>query len=246
MKCEDCYRVEASYGMDRATHCASCRRLRTNPLPRNFRSRMCISCGTREAIYGNARETTRPPQRCSSCAIPGQDINVKHPRCDVLECQTFVRQKGQVCARCRDDAQLTPRRYEHMLAQWLTSNGIDYTSHNACPGPSTRYRPDFVLSRHDDTSVVIIECDENQHRGYDWETERVREQRITRCFPDKTVVFIRFCPAGSFKTLRGITKCPRWCSRLVELRRVIETPSKESTVTFLFYDDDHRRRFSDG
>ena len=205
---------------------------------KNLRSRMCCECGEREALYAPEGETR--PQRCRHCMQGGgRDIDVKHPRCMVETCVTFVRSKDMMCAT---HAGLTPpkRHYERKLLDFFSEKELKFNSHNASPSPGSlcRYRPDFVFAN--ERSVVVVECDEDQHRRYDSATELKREEAIAKHFKDKYVVFIRFNPAGYFLSSLGKSKCPRWVSRchILEntLRNALSHPHTCPTRIPLFYD----------
>jgi len=59
-------------------------------------------------------------------------------------------------------------------------------------GINTRFRPDARVTRGD--RVLIVEVDENSHRGYLCEKEREREASFVAQNRSKTVVMIRFNP----------------------------------------------------
>jgi hypothetical protein len=71
--------------------------------------------------------------------------------------------------------------------------------HNKVPNGTKcgRERPDFVFKFVD--RIVILEVDENQHKSYPEECERIRMFNITQSFGGKPVFWIRYNP-DSFKS----------------------------------------------
>lgn len=209
--CASCKNVHASYGHGTtATRCASCK----EPDMRNIRSRMCGICNDHEAIYGTSR-----PDRCRECMFPG-DINVKHPRCIHDGCVTFVRSQGMACQLHRRGSRHT--RHEDRLDEYFKSKDLVYVSRNATVRRQCPLRPDFVFQDNKKDTVVIVECDENQHTGYDASEESERELKISACFPGYRVVFIRFNPSGTYTTSSGASKCPRFVARCQQLRSTLQ------------------------
>jgi hypothetical protein len=115
----------------------------------------------------------------------------------------------------------------------------------------SRRRPDVFLELL--THVVVIECDETQHRGYSCETKRMMQLFVDVAM--RPTVFIRFNPDGY--TLGGtrvngcfredivkgekvLTPLPSWEVRVQELfrafRDALEVPSRDITEIQLFYD----------
>ena len=116
----------------------------------------------------------------------------------------------------------------------------------------SRRRPDVVIELF--THVVIVECDETQHRGYSCENKRTME--LFQDFGDRPIVFIRFNPdsyrddsgtrvGGCFtldeKGSLGVCE-EEWERRVDSLVSTIQhwlgnVPTKEVTEEFLFYDN---------
>lgn len=236
MKCVTCGMTEASYGVDRPMYCTTCK---GQGKQKNFRSRMCEGCGEKEALYAFPHE--RRPRVCSKCMIPQSHINVKHPRCGAQGCDRFVRRRGYLCTNHTTSGPHRARKYEQQLLHFFQQRGLHYSTYNACPRPGSLcpYRPDFVFSG--EKVVVIVECDEDQHREYDQIKERQREDAIRACFETaKRVTFIRFCPNGLYTTPQRTSKCPRWVVRCRELERILlkamHHPEETPSTIKMYYD----------
>jgi hypothetical protein len=120
-------------------------------------------------------------------------------------------------------------------------------------GGCSKRRPDVYVDKF--THVLIIECDENQHRDTSCENKRTME--LFQDFGNRPIVFIRFNPdsyineigkkvLSSFKMHKGldvpiIREQKEWLNRLNILKETIEhwlniIPNKEVTNEYLFYD----------
>jgi hypothetical protein len=118
-------------------------------------------------------------------------------------------------------------------------------------GGCSKRRPDAVIELF--THVVIVECDETQHRGYSCENKRTME--LFQDFGDRPIVFIRFNP-DSYRDETGnrVQGCftlndkasldiceQEWGRRVDSLVSTLQywvdnVPTKEVTEEFLFYD----------
>ena len=120
-------------------------------------------------------------------------------------------------------------------------------------GGCSKRRPDCYIDKF--THVLIIECDENQHRDTSCENKRTME--LFRDFGNRPVIYIRFNPdtyvneenkkiLSSFKYHKGldvpiIRDKNEWNNRLNTLKEytnkhLISIPKKEVTAEYLFYD----------
>ena len=120
-------------------------------------------------------------------------------------------------------------------------------------GGCSKRRHDVYIDKF--THVIIIECDENQHRETSCENKRTME--LFQDFGNRPVVFIRFNPdsyineknkkiLSSFKYHKTldvpmIIEPKEWSNRLNVLKETISSwvndiPSRELTYEYLFYD----------
>jgi hypothetical protein len=113
----------------------------------------------------------------------------------------------------------------------------------------SRRRPDVCIDFG--THSVIVECDENQHRGYDCETKRMME--LFQDCGSRPIVFLRFNPDGYEEGGKKYQSCfketktqglsvdnKEFKKRMSEVVRSIESykvniPQKEVTVEQFFY-----------
>jgi hypothetical protein len=121
-------------------------------------------------------------------------------------------------------------------------------------GGCSQRRPDVYIDLL--THVIIIECDENQHKNYDTTCEIARVNELFTDFADRSIIFIRFNPdaytidnkkiPSSFKYLKkfgvpSINNKEEWNTRLQNLKESIEKhitniPTEQTTFEYLFYD----------
>ena len=186
-----------------------------------------------------------PQLGCKHCQAQYVNKTSKfYPNC--VRCHCFLNPKGYI-----------PSRYkfkEHHLRDYL-----EETFPNMSPifdkslGACSLRRPDVFIECY--THTVIVECDENQHKGSNYTCENKRMMELFQDLGSRPIVFIRFNPdsyvkdgqkvGGCFKRdpqniLRVIRK--EWKRRTKILKDTIEKhmeniPYKECTNVPLFYDD---------
>ena len=94
-----------------------------------------------------------------------------------------------VCVGCRQRM----HKKEHAVVRHLRRTIATPLKYDESPGfECTRKRPDirFEMPMHD----VIVEVDENQHRGYTESCECARISEIVGAIGGKSVVFVRYNP----------------------------------------------------
>ena len=123
-------------------------------------------------------------------------------------------------------------------------------------GGCSKRRPDVYIDKF--THIVIIECDENQHKNEEYNScENKRTMELFQDFGNRPIVFIRFNPdsyvneenkkiQSSFKMHKAldvpvIRDSNEWVCRLNVLKKTIDKwlikiPEKEITNEYLFYD----------
>jgi hypothetical protein len=184
--------VRASYGLPgkTPTHCATHRK--TGML--NSPNAKCQNC-KEQAIYGG---TALKPVRCETHKAL-DDLNlVERPcsSCGLL----YVLDANNRCETC------DPTNFQraHLAKQKALMDYLDTHGH---PGTQTdimidggacgRERPDRLFDYGD--KIVIVECDENQHKDRSPECERTRMFNIGQALGGIPVYFIRWNPDG-YKT----------------------------------------------
>jgi hypothetical protein len=122
---------------------------------------------------------------CLAHAPPGYEASIKRlcKYCDIREDVPFV------CRSCKQRS----HKKEHAVVRHLRRTIDVPFKYDESPGfECTRKRPDirFEMPTHD----VIVEVDENQHRGYEEACECARISEIVGAIGGKSVVFIRYNP----------------------------------------------------
>jgi hypothetical protein len=122
---------------------------------------------------------------CLAHAPPQYEMALKRmcKYCDIREDVPFV------CQSCRHRM----HKKEHAVVRHLRRTIDVPFVYDESPGfECTRKRPDirFETPTHD----VIVEVDENQHRGYEEQCECARISEIVGAIGGKSVVFVRYNP----------------------------------------------------
>jgi hypothetical protein len=113
---------------------------------------------------------------CVSCGL--DNVLNSNTKCYFCEPNTFLRIQKQKETRIRD---------------FLIANNIPFTQDQIPNGTECgKERPDFVI--YFKTHVIIIEVDENQHKGYACECEQIRMINLTQAFCGLPVFWIRYNP----------------------------------------------------
>jgi hypothetical protein len=190
-------------------------------------------------------------------------VNIKSKRCKEKNCDTIVHNKKYkgYCLRCFINLfpnEKVSRNYkvkENHMTDFLKEEFKEQIMvFDKQTGGCSKRRPDCYIDKF--THVVIIECDENQHKDTSCENKRTME--LFQDFGNRPVVFIRFNPdsyikdgkkiSSSFKMHKTldvpVVRDPKeWKLRLDLLKETINkflentmVPEKEITYEYLFYD----------
>jgi hypothetical protein len=189
-------------------------------------------------------------------------IDVKNKKCLSEHCDTQVTNKKYkgYCLRCFvykfPDVKISInyKVKENHMTNFIKEQFKDEVKvFDKQTGGCSRRRPDVYIDKF--THVVIIECDENQHRDTSCENKRMME--LFQDFGNRPIVFIRFNPDSyvnedgkrihsSFKMHKKldvpiIRDSKEWENRLNLLKYTINKwlniiPEKEITCKYLFYD----------
>jgi hypothetical protein len=180
--------------------------------------RACQECHQQAVLNPTTRDLTHCKQHgggnrclgpvgCTECPLGFTTQNSKRDVYDGRCVRCF-------CASFPDDPRAKRARSsvhvrEHTTTDELKKHFPDYNwvfdktfSHRTfLVGVSTRFRPDARTTQGD--RVIIIEIDEQSHRGYLCAKEREREESFVRQNRNKTVVMIRFNP-DSYTDYEGV------------------------------------------
>jgi hypothetical protein len=168
------------------------------------------------------------PVGCKECplgfSVDKGKRDVYDGRCVRCFCSSFPNDPRAARARSSVHAR------EHTTTDELKKHFPDYNwtfdktfSHRTfLVGVSTRFRPDARTTQGD--RVIIIEIDEQSHRGYLCAKEREREESFVRQNRNKTVVMIRFNP-DEYTDYEGVSH-PSCFTRATKEREVPHVPPK--------------------
>lgn len=125
---------------------------------------------------------------------------------------------------------------ETEIGKFLEENGLhpslrDHTGPCRAQSDSAR-RPDFVLKANDVPYTIVVEVDEDYHRGYPAECEVKRMQQIKDAFPEEVLYFVRYAPERIKYKEHGETRLsvilPESKALLLEcVRTIIALPKPE-------------------
>ena len=228
--------------------CEACDSLASYGIPGNKRSRC--------SRHRKPGMITRPKAKCIVCRKPafyGKHFVPRH--CEVhkaeddenlveRECMScklvMVLDKNNKCEYC-DTKRFETNRLakQNALMDYLNKHGLKGDStdiiieHGACG----RERPDRTFDFGD--KIVILECDEHQHRDRQCECEQTRMVNITQSYGGVPVYFIRWnpdhyaCPKPELITKRH----KRVADMIQEIRdNTITLPEALLSVTYMYYD----------
>lgn len=194
-------------------------------------------------------------------------VDVKHRKC--LECndtQISNKKYKGYCLRCymfKFPNETISRNYkvkEICMTDFIKEQfKEEIITFDKQTGGCSKRRPDIYIDKF--THVIIVECDENQHKNTSCENKRSME--LFRDFGNRPVIFIRFNPDAYIKNGKKMTSSfkmhktldvqmirdkKEWENRLNVLKDTItfwlkEIPEKEVTHEYLFYDVEIKNEF---
>ena len=194
-------------------------------------------CGDKQPCYTDS-ETSCMPLRCESCKLDG-DANVVERACATCGLPAVLREDFLDCDDCHAFANKKPHKAKEMLVKAILDEAeMKYLTHDRIPENAChRYRPDFLFDWG--SHVCIVECDEDQHKGYACECEQARMINLFQDQGGTPVVFVRFNP-DSYKDAGG--KKREWTAgrgaKLIELLKQLQAHPPEHVVSavYLYYD----------
>lgn len=138
------------------------------------------------ALWGSSAYTR---ERCERHRDPS-DVSVVLARCLSCGLPEVVDAAG-LCACCNPAEQRA--LFAHLDAAGLPGTSTDRVIDGGACG---RERPDRVYERAAGDLVIVLECDEHQHRGSEYtpECERARMGNVGQSFGGVPVLFVRFNP----------------------------------------------------
>lgn len=179
------------------------------------------------------------PIRCEIHKITG-DINVVERKCNSCKLMFYIREGNN----CNDCSLFFNRKInkvkENNIKLLLENNDIKFVNDKIPESGCNRYRPDFVIDFG--LNIVIVECDEDQHKSYACTCEQARMINLFQDFGGCHITFIRYNP-DSYKDNNGNRRSGSSTmnhKRLISAIKSLELhpPDKPLTVIYLCYDGD--------
>lgn len=198
----------------------------------------CEVCGI-QSTYGYKEDNK--PIRCCDDAEQGM-INLRSPRC--RSCGIYiVKGKKSKCSYCSVKEEVSykrfEKRYENGLINLLATNKIEFVANKKVSFENNYFRPDIKIVC--DNYFIIIECDENQHKQYTAEEERLRMISIYKGLGEISCVFVRYNPNGFKVGSKRSKKIPmekRYELLIKHLKEIIK-PVNTIESYKLFFDTDN-------
>ena len=223
----------SSYGLEGgpATYCGQ----HALPGMKDVAHKKCIieGCETQPTFGFNEG----PATHCGPHALPGME-NVNAKKC--VSCGLFIVTRApHLCSYCTPNTSKRQKTREMTVKTLLeAATDLDNPIHDKpIGGECGKYRPDFLYDAA--THFVVVEVDEDQHRSYDPECERVRMINIISALGMRCI-FVRYNP-DTFKIDGKTIKVFEKKRQDLLLRTVRECmkPSVDSQiidVVYLYYD----------
>lgn len=236
-RCEDCTSI-ASVGKpgSQRSHCRVHRKPGMITLPRA----RCLVC-RKPAFYG----VNYIPRRCEAHKTD-EDQNLIEREC--VSCKlVMVLDKDDKCEFCVPHTFETNRlAKQNALMAHLDFYGLtgDSTDKVVNDGDCGRERPDRVFDFGD--KVVVLECDEHQHKDRQCSCEQTRMVNISQGYGGLPVYFIRwnpdpYAPSVDTKKRESVEKRHKMvCDYIHDIRRnKIVLPKALLSVLYMFHDGWH-------
>lgn len=203
----------------------------------------------------------KPTAKCSDCkelAVWGIGLTPKH--CDIHKLENeinlvernctscgllYILDKDNKCENCNPDTWVSARlAKQSALMSYLDSRNLigESTDKIIEGGVCGKERPDRMYDFGD--KIIILECDEYQHRDRNCVCEQTRMINIGQTFGGVPVYFIRFnpddySPLNFRKKIENINKRHKLCGDLINdiKDNRIKLPQSLVSVIYLYYDD---------
>lgn len=232
-KCEECGSL-ASYGIPGGKP-SRCSRHRLAGMLSRPRAK-CVVC-RKPAFYG----TQFIAKHCETHKT-NDDDNLMEREC--VSCHlVMVLDKNNKCEYC-DKTRFETNRLakQNALMEYLDRKGLRGNStdividHGVCG----KERPDRIFEYDD--KVVILECDEHQHRDRPCECEQTRMVNIAQSFGGMPVYFVRWNPdmyiPGDNRSPESVVRRHHCVARFLQdiANGVVPLPNALASVIYLYYD----------
>lgn len=232
---DDCI-VRARYGKpgNFVTHCSTHKEKGMILKP----TAKCSDC-KELAIWGN----NLTPIHCETHKLDDEINLVERPcsSCGLL----YILDKNNKCESCNPIKFVTARlAKQSALMNYLDSRELfgNSTDKIIDGGACGKERPDRIYDFGD--KIIVLECDENQHRDRNCACEQVRMVNISQSFGGTPVYFIRwnpdnYTPLNTKKKPEIISKRHKLCADFIAniKDKRVELPKAFVSVIYLYYDN---------
>jgi hypothetical protein len=194
---------------------------------------------------------------CKELAVWGKELTPIHCEAHKLEDEInlverpciscgleYILDKNNTCENCNPNTVQSVRLVkQNALMNYLDSRELfgNSTDKIIDGGVCGKERPDRIYDFGD--KIIILECDENQHKDRNCVCEQVRMINISQSFGGIPVYFIRwnpdeYCPLNT-KKVETIAKRHKLCADLImDIKdNRVELPKALVAVIYLYYDN---------
>jgi hypothetical protein len=198
-------------------------------------TKKCEVCKKNQAFYGKNKKLTH----CEDHKLP-DEVNLVEQPCKSCGLEYLLDDK-ELCEFCNPLKFTTGRlAKQNALMQYLDLKGLEGNSTDKIIGTGEcgKERPDRIFDLND--KVIILECDENQHKDRQCVCEQQRMINISNTFGGTPVYFIRWNP-DKYKSKEQVSLNLRHkaCADLIidikESRIIL--PQNLTSVIYLFFDN---------
>ncbi len=198
----------------------------------------CVDC-KEQAVYG----INWVPRHCETHKTEDDENLLERPcaSCSLL----YVLDKENKCEVCNPASFASARlAKQNALMDYLDAHGLpgDSTDVVVDEGVCGKERPDRVYDFGD--KIVVLECDEGQHRDRPCACEQTRMVNIGQSFGGIPVYFIRwnpddYAPRNARKHPEPLTKRHKLCADLLRdiQSGAVVLPHALVSVLYLYYDE---------
>jgi hypothetical protein len=174
--------------------------------PHNRLKSHCKECkGSQICTHGRKRSYCKPcngSQICQHGKVKAYCVDCGGNQLCQLCHFTQISRDRKICAKCLPkpfhNSPYKEIKLAARLRDWAREGVIQmYSFWNkqnplADPTQCGNYRVDFIFELHE--KVVLLECDENQHCGYDKRCEFIRQAKVSLGFGGLPIYWIRYNP----------------------------------------------------
>ena len=234
-KHDDC-ETRAHYGKP-GLSATKCLKHRESGMISRSKSR-CLNCNE-PAIWGS----NWVPKHCESHKTE-DDVNLCERNCISCKC-LYILDSGNRCENCNPTAFAIARlAKQNALMDYLDNRGLKGQSTDKIidGGICGKERPDRIYDFED--KIVVLECDEHQHRERICTCEQTRMVNIGQSFGGLPVYFIRwnpdnYSPERDSKLPEVLSKRHKLCGDLIrDIKDTkIQLPTALVSAIYLYYDN---------